>query len=93
MTQTKPDKSSESTREGYVALRSLLLLLRKSVAYYLFVASLLGVIVTMNHTLGIASSTVNFSPFEILMMILVPLVVAVFLMWYSKQADCKGWIG
>jgi hypothetical protein len=74
------------------ALGCLLLLLRKSAAYYLFVASLLGVIVTMIHTLGIASSTIDFSPFEILMMILMPLVVAVFLIWYSKQAGSKGWI-
>lgn len=74
------------------ALGCLLLLLRKSVAYYLFIASLLGVIVTMTHTLGIASSTIDFSPFEILMMILMPLVVAVFLIWYSKQAESKGWI-
>jgi hypothetical protein len=72
------------------ALGSLLLLLRKSAAYYLFVASLLGVIVTMTHTLGIASSTVDFSPFEILMMIVMPLVVAAFLIWYSKWAENKG---
>jgi hypothetical protein len=74
------------------ALGCLLLLLRKSVAYYMFIASLLGVIVTMTHTLGIASSTIDFSPFEILMMILMPLVVAAFLIWYSKQAESKGWI-
>ncbi len=75
------------------ALGCLLLLLRKSAAYNLFIASLLGVIVTMIHTLGIASSTINFSPFEILMMILMPLVVAAFLIWYSKQVESKGWIG
>jgi hypothetical protein len=74
------------------ALGCLLLLLRKSAAFYLFIASLLGVIVTMTHTLGIASSTIDFSPFEILMMILMPLVVAAFLIWYSKQAESKGWI-
>ena len=74
------------------ALGCLLLLLRKSAAYYLFIASLLGTIVTMIHTLGIASSTIDFSPFEILMMILMPLVVVAFLIWYSKQAQSKGWI-
>lgn len=35
------------------ALGCLLLLLRKSVAYYLFIASLVGVIVTMIHTLRV----------------------------------------
>ncbi len=74
------------------ALGCLLLLLRKSAAYYLFIASLLGVIVTMTHTLGIAGSTIDFSPFEILVMILMPLVVAAFLIWYSKKAESKGWI-
>lgn len=74
------------------ALGGLLLLLRKSAATYVFIASLLGVIVTMIHTLGIARSTITFSPFEILMMILMPLVAAAFLIWYSKQAERKGWV-
>ncbi len=74
------------------ALGCLLLLLRKSAAYYLFIASLLGTIVTMIHTISIARSTIDFSPFEIFMMILMPLVVAAFLIWYSKHAESKGWI-
>ncbi len=74
------------------ALGCLLLLLRKSAAYYLLIASLLGVIVQLIHTLGIASSTIDFSPFDILMIILMPLVVAAFLIWYSKWAESKGWI-
>ena len=72
------------------ALGCLLLLLRKSAAYYLFIASLLGVIVQLIHTLAIA--TIAFSPFEISMIILMPLVVAAFLIWYSKWAGSKGWI-
>ena len=74
------------------ALGCLLLLLRKSAAYYLFIASLLGVIVQVIHTLGIASSTIGFSPFEISTIILMPLVIAAFLIWYSKWAGSKGWI-
>ena len=74
------------------ALGCLLLLLRKSAAYYLFIASLLGTIVTMIHTISIARSTIDFSSFEIFMMILSPLVVAAFLIWYSKSAQSKGWI-
>jgi len=74
------------------ALGCLLLLLRKSAAYYLFIASLLGVIVQLIHTLGIASSTIDFSPFDISMIILMPLVAAAFLIWYSKWAESKGWI-
>ncbi len=71
------------------ALGCLLLLLRKSAAYYLFIASLLGVIVTMTHTLGVG---IDFGLGEILGIILMPLVVAAFLIWYSKQARSKGWI-
>ncbi len=68
------------------ALGCLLLLLRKSAALYLFVASLLGVIVTNIHTLGVAGST------EIWVGSVMSLAVAAFLIWYSKQAGNKGWI-
>jgi uncharacterized membrane protein len=71
------------------ALGCLLLLLRKSAAYYLLFASLLGVIVTMIYTLGV---DIDFGLGEILGIILMPLVVAAFLVWYSKQAERKSWI-
>lgn len=71
------------------ALGCLLLLLRKPAAFYLFIGSLLGVIVTMIHTLGIGA---DFGLGEILGIILMPLVVAAFLIWYSKQAESKGWL-
>ena len=65
----------------------LLLLLRKSAAYYLFIAALLGAIVTMIHALGVAGSDIG-------PMIgnLVQLLVTAFLIWYSKQAESKSWI-
>ncbi len=71
------------------ALGCLLLLLRKLAAFYVFIASLLGVIVTMIHTLG---AGIDFGLGEILGIILMPLVVAAFLIWYSKQAESKDWI-
>jgi hypothetical protein len=74
------------------ALGGLLLLLRKSTAYYLFVTSLIGTIVTMIHTIRIARSAIEFSPAEIFVMILLPLAVAAFLIWYTKQAQSKAWI-
>ena len=74
------------------ALGCLLLLLRKSAAKYLFIASLLGVIVTMVHTIRVASSGVNFGLFEVSMMIIMPLLVAALLVWYSKHAENSGWI-
>ncbi|KAA3613850.1 MAG: hypothetical protein DWQ05_16375 [Calditrichaeota bacterium] len=71
------------------ALGCLLLLLRKSVAYYLFIASLIGVVVTLSHALG---AEIDFGIGEIVGIILMPLVVAAFLIWYSKFVERKGWI-
>ncbi|MBL7004406.1 MAG: hypothetical protein ISR69_10310 [Gammaproteobacteria bacterium] len=68
------------------AIGCLLLLLKKSVAYYVFIASLLGVLVTNIYTFGITSST------EIWVGSLMSLVVATFLIWYSKRAKRLGWI-
>lgn len=74
------------------ALGGVLLLLRNSAAANVFVVSLLGTIVTMIHTVRIASSTIDFSLAEIFVMILLPLVVATFLIWYSKRAQSRDWI-
>ncbi len=71
------------------ALGCLLLLLRKAAAYHWFIASLFGVIVTMTHTLSVG---IDFGPGEVLGIILMPIVVAVFLIWYSKLAESKGWV-
>ena len=68
------------------ALGCLLLLLKRSAAYYLFITSLIGVIVTNIHTLGVTGST------EIWVGSLMSLVVAAFLIWYSKITERKGWI-
>ncbi len=73
------------------AMGCLLLLFRKSSAFPVFIASLLGCVVTMVHTTAI-TSTIEFNLFEIFMMILMPLIVAGFFTWYSKQAKNKGWI-
>ena len=72
------------------ALGCLLLLLRKSAAFYLFIVSLLGVIVTMIHTLGV---DIDLGPGEIVGIILMPLLVTAFLIWYAKRAKSKGWTG
>ena len=73
------------------ALGCLLLLLRKSVAFYLFIASLLGVIVQVIPHAGMVGSIIA-KPSEIVMMIVMPPVVAIFLLWYSKWVRNKGWI-
>ena len=72
-------------------LGCLLLLLKKSAAYYLFTASLLGVIVTMIHAVGARTTTVDFTP--VFVGTSMSLVVAALLMEYSKWGERKGWIG
>ena len=74
------------------ALGCLMLLFRKTTALYVFIASLLGIIVTMIHTINVASSKIEFSFVEIFVMILLPIIVAAMLIWYAKQAIRKSWI-
>lgn len=74
------------------AFGCLLLLFRKSVAVYVFVASLVGVIVTMIHTANVANSKIEFSSVEIFVMMLLPIIVAAMLIWYTKHVQKKRWI-
>ena len=69
------------------AVGSLLLLLRKSAASYLFMASLVGVIVTLIPFLGATGV-----PVPAWVGNLMSIVVAAFLIWYSKRAESRGWI-
>lgn len=71
------------------ALGCLLLLLKKSAAFYLFVASLLGVTVTMIHAFG---AGIDFGIGELLGIILMPVVVAAFLIWYTVRVKRMGWV-
>ena len=71
------------------ATGSVLLLLRKSAASYLFIASLIGVIGTMIHALGV---DIEFGPGEIAGIIVMPFAVAAFLIWYTKSSQARGWI-
>ena len=74
------------------ALGCLLLLFRKSIAIYVFIVSLLGVLVTMIHTINVASSIIEFTLAEIIVMILLPIIVAALLIWYATLTRRKGWI-
>ena len=70
------------------SLGCLLLLFKKSAAFYVLLVSLLGVIVTMMHIFGVA----GISSFAVWWGVLMQLVVTAFLIWYSKLAERKGWI-
>lgn len=70
----------------------LLLLLKKSNAFYVFVLSLLGIAVTMIHTINVAALKISFSTGEIVVMILLPMIVAALLIWYTKLVTKKNWV-
>ena len=67
-------------------LAEVLLLLKKATAYYLFIASFLGVIVANIHTLQVSSAI------DIWVGSLMSLVIAAFLIWSTKHVQRKGWI-
>jgi len=67
-------------------LGDILLILKKAAAYYLFIASLLGVLVANIHTFQVSTAI------EIWVGSLMSLVVAAFLIGFSKRVKRKGWI-
>lgn len=69
------------------ALGCLLLLLRKLVAYHVFIVSLLGAVAAQIPFFGMADL-----PIAALMGGLIQLVVTAFLIWYAKWVQGKGWI-
>jgi len=68
------------------AFGCVLLLLRKFTSFYVFVVSLIGVVATNIHTLGVTGSV------EIWVGSLMSLAVAAFLIWYSRMAKRYSWI-
>jgi len=73
-------------------LGCVLLLLRKSNAIYLFILSLLGVLVQLMHTLKVAFTKIELSSYEGAMMIASPVLVALLLIWFTKRATSRGWL-
>lgn len=67
-------------------LGDILLILRKAAAYYLFIASLIGVVVTNIHSAQVTSAI------DIWVGSLMAIVVAAFLIWYTKYSQRKGWV-
>jgi hypothetical protein len=72
------------------AIGCVLLLIRKAIAYHVFLASLVGAVLTLIHGLGLTGSGAN--PLEFLVGNMVQLVVTVFLIWYARWTKGKGWI-
>lgn len=71
------------------AVGSILLLLRQSACSYSFIISFVGVIVAMVHSLGL---DIELGAGEIVGIVVMPIAVAAFLIWYSMRAKRKGWM-
>ena len=71
------------------ALGCVLLLLRKASAIWLFYASLIATIIVVAHTLSLP---VDLSASDIVLIIVMPVVVAALLAWYSRWTAIRGWI-
>ena len=67
----------------------VLLLLRKAGAVYLFYASLIGTIIVVARTLSLP---IELSASDIVLIIVMPVVVAALLAWYSRWTARRGWI-
>ena len=70
-------------------LASVLLLMRRAQATLVFWVSLAGTLVVMAHALG---HLAGFSGTEIGLMIVAPIAVAVFMVWYARRAQNVGWL-
>ncbi len=73
-------------------LGCILLMLKKNVAIYIFVISLVGILVTMVHTVNVGLSVVSFTATEMFIMAFLPAIVAALLVWYAILVKRKGWI-
>ncbi len=67
-------------------LAEILLLFKKSSAYYLFITSFLGIIITNIHTFQVSSTL------DIWVGILMSFFITSFLIWYTKNIQHKGWL-
>ncbi|MEQ8905153.1 hypothetical protein [Ekhidna sp.] len=72
-------------------LGCLMLIFRKSLAYILLVASLLGVLVQMIYNLFIAGSTITYGPGQIIMALMIPLI-GIGLVLFAKKGKKVGWL-
>lgn len=73
-------------------LGCVLLLFRRSLAYPVFILSLLGTFNAMAHALIFAGAADRFGLFEIALAIVMPVLLSVFLVWYSKMAIGRHWL-
>ena len=74
------------------AIGCLFLLIKKPIAGLVFMISLIGIFVTMIHTLQVVLAKDTFTVAEIFVMVVLPIVVANFLIGFSVYAMKKNWL-
>ena len=74
------------------AIGCLLLLVKKPLAGLVFMISLIGIFVTMIHTSQVVMANDIFSVGDIVIMIILPIIVANFLIGFTVFAAKKNWI-
>ncbi len=70
-------------------LGCLLLLLRKKLATFVFIISLIGIIVQMIYNVFMSKAAEVFGPGNMIMPLMV-IVIGTFLIWYSKRLQDQG---
>ena len=73
-------------------LACIVLLIRKSFAIQLFIISLIAVLIQMCYSLFLTNAVEVYGIASAIMLIVV-IGIGVFLVWYSRNAKAKGWIG
>ncbi|NQZ23119.1 MAG: hypothetical protein HRT53_13820 [Colwellia sp.] len=72
------------------AFGSLLLLLKKALSTAILILSLVGVVVQMLHTFLLSKSLEVLGPNSMIMPVIV-ILIAIYLVWLSKNAQVNGW--
>ncbi len=70
-------------------LGCLLLLLRKKLATFVFIISLIGIIVQMIYNVFMSKATEVYGPGNMMMPLMV-IIIGTFLIWYSKRMQDQG---
>ena len=70
-------------------LGCLLLLLRKKLATFVFIISLIGIIVQMTYNVFMSKAAEVYGPGNMIMPLMV-IVIGTFLIWYSKRMHVQG---
>jgi len=73
------------------ALGSLLLILRKSAAFQVFIISLIGIVAQLSWNLFFGKTMEVYGPGSMVMPIMV-LLIGIYLVFFAKSSKSKGWI-